>query len=186
VGIEDPAVSPDGRLLAYSAGGECRDRLGIYVANADGTDRRRLTNSCRIVGTAGPDVLHADWSRVVLGLGGDDTLYADDTGYFFEGNTLYGGPGDDALIGGSGQDILDGGPGDDTLVGGANNDTLTGGRGHDHVDGGGGGDTIYARDGERDWITCGPNAYNRRDTVYADQFDVVAKDCELVHRVHVG
>ncbi len=182
VGIDDPVVSPDWHLLAYSAGGECRDRLGIYVANADGSDRRRLTYSCRIVGTEGPNVLHADWSRVVLGLGGDDTLYADDTRYFFEGNTLYGGPGDDTLVGGNGQDILDGGPGNDTLEGGLNDDVLIGGPGHDRIDGGKGGDTIYARDGERDWITCGPNAYNRRDRVYADQYDVVAKDCELVYR----
>jgi RTX calcium-binding nonapeptide repeat (4 copies) len=89
---------------------------------------------------------------------------ADDTFYYFDGNTLYGGPGDDRLVGGSGQDVLAGGPG------------------NDHIDGGGGGDTIDARDGERDWITCGKNAYNRRDRVYADKFDVIASDCEVVRR----
>ncbi len=184
VGISNAVFSPTGSLIAYAAGGECRDRTGIYVANADGTNRRRLSGSCRIVGTPGPDVLHADFSRVVLGLGGNDTLYADDTYYFFDGNTLYGGPGNDRLIGGFGQDILDGGPGNDTLTGGASADVLIGGPGHDHLDGGGGGDTIYARDGQRDWITCGKNGYGKggRDVVYADRVDVVASDCEIVHR----
>jgi hypothetical protein len=182
VGIDNAVFSANGSLIAYSAGGECRDRLGIYVAKPDGSDRRRVSNSCRIVGTAGPDALHAAWSQVVLGLGGDDTLYADDTYYYFDGDTLYGGPGNDTLIGGSGEDILYGGPGNDTLTGGPNNDVLIGGPGHDRIDGGGGGDTIYAVDGERDWITCGKNAYDRRDTVYADRIDVVASDCEIVHR----
>ena len=91
-GIPSAVFSPNGRLIAFAAGGECRDRVGIYIANAEGTGRRRLTNDCRIVGTDGPGVLHGDFSRVVLGLGGNDTLYADDTYYFFDGNTLEGGP----------------------------------------------------------------------------------------------
>jgi hypothetical protein len=184
VGIPAGVFSRDGKRITWAAGGECRDRVGIYVANADGTQQRRLTNSCRIIGTPGSDVLHADFSRVVLGLGGNDTLYADDTYYFFDGNTLYGGPGNDRLIGGFGQDILNGGPGNDTLTGGPSIDTLIGGPGHDHIEGGGGGDTIYARDGQRDWISCGKNGYGKggRDVVYADLADVVASDCEIVHR----
>src|SRR5439155_3742105 len=124
VGIGDAAFSPDGRRLAYAAGGECRDRVGIYVAKADGTNGRRLSNSCRIVGTPGPDVLHGDFSRVVLGLGGNDTLYADDAGYYFQGVTLDGGGGADRLNGGYGQDTLLGGPGNDTLSGGPSKDVL--------------------------------------------------------------
>ncbi len=182
-GIGNAVFSPGGQRIAYTAGGECRDRIGIYVASADGSNRRRITNSCRIVGTPGPDVLHGSFSQVVLGLGGDDTLYADDTYYFFDGNTLYGRPGDDNLVGGYGRDTLYGGPGNDTLTGEESNDILNGGPGNDHLDGDGGGDTIHAADGKRDWITCGKNAYDRRDTVYADQYDVVAKDCEIVHRI---
>ncbi len=136
-GISNAVFSPNGRLIAFAAGGECRDRVGIYIANAEGTARRRLTNDCRIVGTDGPDVLHGDFSRVVLGYGGNDTLYADDTYYFFDGNTLIGGPGNDRLIGGYGQDTLLGGPGDDTLTGGPSADILKGGPGHDRIDGGG-------------------------------------------------
>jgi Tol biopolymer transport system component len=184
--IRDATFSPDGSSIAYSAGGECRDRLGIYVAEPDGSDPRRISNSCRIVGTDGPDVLHAGCSQVVLGLGGNDMLYADDPCYYFEGDTLYGGPGDDTLLGGPGNDILYGGPGNDTIEGGPGSDILVGGPGHDHLDGGNGGDTIYAQDGERDWITCGKPAYNRRAVVYADQYDVVSPSCEIVHRRRIG
>jgi Ca2+-binding RTX toxin-like protein len=183
VGIDNAVFAPGGRRIAYEDGGECRDRDGIYVANADGTDRRRLTNSCRIVGTAGPDTLHGGFSQVVLGLGGNDTLYADDTYYVFDGDSLYGGPGDDHLIGGFGQDILNGGPGNDVISGGASADIITGGPGNDRIDGGGGGDTIYAKDGQRDVIDCGKNGYGKagRDTVYADKIDVI-RNCEIIHR----
>ena len=85
----------------------------------------------RLIGTDGPDVLHGSFSQVVVGLAGNDTLYADDTYYFFDGNTLYGGPGDDKLVGGYAQDIVYGGPGDDTFSGGASKDILIGGRGQD-------------------------------------------------------
>jgi Tol biopolymer transport system component len=176
-------LAPDGATVAYVDGGECRDRDGIYVANADGTRRRRITNSCRVVGTAGPDVLHGSFSQVVLGLGGNDTLYADDTYYFFDGDSLYGGPGSDHLVGGSGRDILSGGPGNDVISGGGSADTITGGPGRDRIDGGGGGDVIYARDGQRDTIDCGKNGYGKagRDIVYADKIDVISH-CEIVHR----
>jgi Tol biopolymer transport system component len=182
IGIPNGVFSPDGRLIAYTSGGECRDRVGIYVANTDGTNRRRLTNSCRVYGTDGPDTLHGSFSQVVLGLGGDDTLYADDTYYFFDGNTLYGGTGNDRLFGGFGQDDLYGGTGDDVLDGGPSADVLVGGPGRDLIFGGGGGDTIFAVDGRRDTISCGKNGYDRRDRVYADRIDIVARDCELVHR----
>jgi hypothetical protein len=184
--VSGAVFSPDGTRIAYAAGGECRDRLGIYVANADGTQRRRLSNSCRVVGTDGPDTLHGSFSQVVVGLGGNDSLYADDTYYYFDGNTLLGGPGDDLLIGGDGMDTLYGGPGDDRLSGGTYKDTLVGGPGHDQIDGGTGNDVVGAQDGERDRITCrtsGPGSGVREhDIVYADRADIVAPDCEIVHR----
>jgi Ca2+-binding RTX toxin-like protein len=181
-GISNPVFSPDGGRIAYTAGGECRDRIGVYVADAAGANRRRLTNSCRIYGTSGPDVIHADFSRVVYGAAGDDVLYADDTYYFFDGNTLIGGPGNDRLFGGYAQDTLLGGPGNDTIAGGPSIDVIKGGPGRDRIDGEGGGDVIDARDGERDVVRCGPNSYDRVDSVGADRVDVVASDCELVRR----
>jgi Ca2+-binding RTX toxin-like protein len=184
--VAQPEFSPDGQHLAFAAGGECRDRLGIYVANADGTHRRRITNSCTITGTDGPDVLHGDFSQIVVGLGGDDTLYADDTYYYFDGDSLYGGAGNDTLYGGYAQDSLYGGPGNDVLSGGPSKDLLIGGPGRDKIFGGGGNDLIGAQDGERDVIRCGTSGPGsgviEHDVVYADKIDVVAKDCEVVHR----
>ena len=70
------------------------------------------------------------------------------------------------------------------LTGGPSADVLDGGPGRDRISGEGGGDTIGARDGERDAISCGANAFGRsgRDVVHADRLDVVARDCEVVHR----
>ena len=181
-GISNAVFSPDGRRIAYAAGGECRDRVGIYWANAEATARTRVTNSCRIYGTSGPDVIHADFSRVVYGAAGDDVLYADDTYYFFDGNTLIGGPGNDLLIGGYAQDTLLGGPGNDTIEGGPSIDVIKGGPGRDRIDGEGGGDIIDVRDGERDVVRCGKNSYDSVDAVDADRLDVIASDCEFVRR----
>jgi len=131
-------------------------------------------------------VIHAGFSWRALGLGGDDTLYADDDYYFFDGDSLYGGPGNDTLYGGFARDTLYGGPGNDTIYGGGSIDVIVGGPGHDHISGGGGNDVIGAQDGERDWISCGTNlpsdGIRDHDVVYADKIDVVAKDCEVVHR----
>ena len=184
--LPDPSFSPDGAHIAYSNGGDCRDRNGIYVANADGASARRLTNDCTTVGTDGPDVIHIDFSWRALGLGGDDTLYADDTYYYFDGDSLYGGPGNDTLYGGYARDTLYGGPGDDMIYGGPSADLIVGGPGHDHISGGSGNDVIGAQDGQRDWITCGTNlksdGIRDHDVVNADKIDVVAKDCEVVRR----
>jgi len=57
----------------------------------------------------------------VFGGDGDDTLDATDAGVSVR---LYGGDGDDELIGGAGGDRLDGGAGVDSLDGGADNDSF--------------------------------------------------------------
>jgi Tol biopolymer transport system component len=169
--------SRDRKALAFSSGGECRDRTGAYVMRVDGSGRRRVSNDCSIRGTAGPDRLHGTaLADVLLGLGGNDRLVANDPGYV--GDTLDGGPGNDVLAGGFRQDTLYGGPGDDTLNGGPSGDALIGAPGHDHLNGQGGNDTIDARDGQRDVVTCGGG----RDTVLADRVDSVASDCEVVRR----
>jgi Tol biopolymer transport system component len=189
---ENGVYSPDGRSIAYASDGVCSGyggRQGIYIARADGSAARRLTNDCHIIGTAGNDTLTGSpYYDIIEGLAGNDKLVAND-GYF-QGDTLIGGSGNDTLIGGPYRDTLIGGPGDDRLYGGGFGDILIGGPGHDYISGGRGNDVIYAADGERDWILCGTNRPNgnypkEHDVVYADQFDVVAKDCEVVHRIHM-
>ena len=190
--VGSPAYSPDGRSVAYASQGPCRGyggRTGIYVMRADGSGVRRLTNSCAIVGTPGDDKLTGGpYYDIIEGLAGNDTLTAND-GYF-SGDTLEGGAGNDTLVGGEWHDTLVGGPGNDRLYGDGMSDILIGGGGRDYLDGGPGNDVIYAVDGEQDTIVCGTNNPGgnypkEHDVVYADQFDIVSKDCEEVHRVHL-
>jgi Ca2+-binding RTX toxin-like protein len=57
---------------------------------------------------------------------------------------LFGGSGDDALIGGSGTDVVFGGDGDDTITGSAGNDFLAGGADSDRIVGSAGHDVLVA------------------------------------------
>ena len=83
------------------------------------------------------------------------------------GDVLTGTRRNDILEGLGGADRLRGLKGQDRLYAGAGNDRLWGGPGADKLMGGPG----------RDVIRCGRG----KDVVYADNEDVVAKDCEVVH-----
>jgi hypothetical protein len=179
-----PALSPDGTRIAFAGGGECRDRVGIYVLRSDSNQASRITHDCRIRGTEGDDVLRGTaLADVLVGLAGNDRLVAVDP--YYMGDTLLGGDGDDVLVGGWRGEILKGGRGDDVLKGGNSGDWLYGGPGHDRLSGGRGNDFVYATDSERDVISCGTNRVwkrSERDEVWADRFDRVSRDCEVVHR----
>lgn len=86
--------------------------------------------------------------------------------------------GNDVLRGTGRADRVNGRGGDDRILGLAGNDTLTGGLGRDYVDGGAGSDRLLLRDGARDTAVCGAG----RDSVTADQSDVVRANCETVLR----
>jgi Tol biopolymer transport system component len=179
------AWSPEAARLAFTAGGECRNRPGIYRVDVEQRKPVRVTNSCRIVGTAGDDVLTGtSLADVLLGEGGNDTLVAVPS--FFVGDTLEGGPGNDLLVGSVASDTLEGGPGNDILRGGSGADLLIGGPGRDVIQGQGGRDLIYARDGTRDVVSCGTNTGKttgpENDIAYVDRFDAVSRDCEWVYR----
>jgi hypothetical protein len=129
-------------------------------------------NDNTITGTAGADT--------ISGNGGDDKLWGGD------GNDeLYGGTGADVLHGEDGVDRLFGGLGRDASYGGNNDDLIfsdtaddTAG---DNVFGGAGNDTIWTRDGDTDWVTCGDGPW---DLAILDNPDVLAADsgCERVAR----
>ena len=97
-------------------------------------------------------------------------------------DTQNGGAGRDLIFANPGRDVTDGGAGDDVLwalaradvesIGDPNGDSLTGGDGDDR---------FRVRDGEVDAVHCG----NGRDRVFADQFDAVDSDCEIVRRREV-
>jgi Ca2+-binding RTX toxin-like protein len=124
-----------------------------------------LGNDCG-QGGAGNDVAHGD--------AGNDVVYGDAgpcvTGKASTSRLMAAISGNDRLFGDAGNDVLFGGPGADFLKGGSGKDRFVGGSGND---------VIKARDhvrGER--ISCGAG----RDTVYADKGDLVARNCEKVHR----
>lgn len=89
-------------------------------------------------GDAEGDVL-GEMLEHVIGSDYDDTITGTDDAT--NGNSLWGGGGDDTLSGRDGPDMLDGGAGDDTLIGGDEGDTLKGGPGADTLTGGRGEDT---------------------------------------------
>ena len=176
--------SPDGRTVAFAGGGECKDRSAIYRVAAAGGSPVRLTNDCRILGTAGRDrLVGTELADILLGFEGDDVLTANDLNYV--GDDLYGGPGDDVLNGHFRSDVLDGGAGRDRLVGNAGPDAVRGGPGADVLSGGGGKDMLFAEDGEADRVSCGtsrPGNGRELDAAFLDRLDRAAGDCELLYR----
>jgi Ca2+-binding RTX toxin-like protein len=84
----------------------------------------------------------------VNGLGGDDSLIADDG---VGARTLLsadGGAGNDTLSGADGPDLLLGGEGNDVLRGGSGDDRMVGDRGTDTMSGGAGDDTLVWNNGD--------------------------------------
>jgi RTX calcium-binding nonapeptide repeat (4 copies)/WD40-like Beta Propeller Repeat len=167
----DPNWSPDGTEIAYSDFGACR-RHGVHVVNVATAENVRLTSDCRVFGTPRADRIVGTALVDVIDAGaGDDTVTA--------------GRGDDVVLARAGRDVVKDGPGRDLVLGGpgADNlhgDRLLGGPGRDRLTSGSSWRAeINARDGERDWISCGSP---RRDTVTADRFDRVARSCEFVTR----
>jgi WD40 repeat protein len=168
------AWSPDGSRIAFASGRECL-RWGIYVFDFRTDGVRRVTNQCRFDGTLRDDILEGTpfldfidagpGRDIVYGLGGPDTITGD-----LGADSLWGGGGRDTLVGGWGDDMVFGGDAGDRI--------LTTGRGHDRIFGGSGDDLIESGSGFRDFIVCGPG----RDTVRADRFDRIARDCERVSR----
>jgi Ca2+-binding RTX toxin-like protein len=100
----------------------------------------------------------ANTARVqVLGLGGTDRLALDETNGALPTAHMFGGRGNDTLIGGAsadllfgeaGNDTLEGKGGSDQLFGGAGNDTFTGGDADDLAFGGAGDDTMVWNPGD--------------------------------------
>lgn len=156
------SVAAGGTYSAYAAGAK-----PLTVAFQDGpavTQRAAGTGAeLTVTGTAGADwilFLPGSGGAVLVavnqypagtfrptgrvaayGLAGNDTLSAFGLGIRAD---LFGGDGNDVLIGGGGPNVLVGGDGNDLLYGGAGRDILIGGRGSDVLAGGGGDDVLIA------------------------------------------
>jgi hypothetical protein len=167
---EDLALSPDGAANDGAAGEA--DDIGADVTS--------------IVGGYGADTMTGNAARNILhGSAGDDALS--------------GGGGDDHLTGGNGGDRLSGEDGQDLLGGGDGDDTLTGGAGVDRFYGEsetgcvagncpGGQDQIFARDGLREQVNCGPGTdaaqVDGADAIYDSVY--LSDQCESVDGAGAG
>jgi Ca2+-binding RTX toxin-like protein len=84
----------------------------------------------------------------VYGLHGDDRVRLDESNGPLPRAMLFGGPGNDVLVGGSGGDMLAGQAGNDALLGGPGGDLLSGGGGDDTLTGGPGADVSLGQAGD--------------------------------------
>src|SRR5262245_3872060 len=86
----------------------------------------------------------ANTSRIqIFGLGGNDTLSLDETNGPLPRANIFGGTGNDTLIGGAAADLLFGQSGNDTLLGKGGADILFGGTGNDTLTGGAANDQVF-------------------------------------------
>ncbi|PZV01567.1 MAG: hypothetical protein DCF23_12895 [Cyanobium sp.] len=107
-----------------------------------------VANYNYLYGADGNDILESNRTGldVIEGGRGDDSLFIiDGLGAY---GSLYGGDGNDGIIGGGLNDYLEGGQGNDFLFGNAGRDQLYGGGGRDLVIGGEDDDTLYGGDGD--------------------------------------
>lgn len=136
----------------------------LRVAAGAGADvvRCRVNRSCSVSGGPGDDRL-VD-VRSGSGDGGDDRIIGRAGKHGVLGADLYGGAGDDVILGSEGKDDVLGGHGADRIRTGAGDDEIEAGAGNNTVRAGAGDDLVW--DGpDRDAIRAGPGA----DTVKANQ-----------------
>jgi Ca2+-binding RTX toxin-like protein len=100
-------------------------------------DRDKLT----VAGNGASAVISGTYLAVISGRDGNDRI--DGSGVEDLNLRIYGGNGDDILLGGSGHDSIFGGNGDDFLSGGSGNDWLFGGWGNDLLAGNAGRDRMF-------------------------------------------
>jgi len=84
----------------------------------------------------------------LFGQGGNDTITLNEANGALPAAQLFGGAGNDVLIGGSGGDLLFGQAGNDTLLGKGGVDLLFGGAGNDTLTGGDGDDQVFGEAGD--------------------------------------
>jgi Ca2+-binding RTX toxin-like protein len=140
-GGSDTLIGGNGNELLRGNGGS------DYIDGGNGSDIADYSNN-----TSGQGVsVNLIDGRANDSLGGTDTL--SNIEYVF------GGAGNDIIIGGNGAGSLLGNAGDDRLVGGDSTDTIYGGSGADSIAGGNGNDVIYGEAGS-DTIDAGAGTFD--------------------------
>jgi hypothetical protein len=157
-GGRDTLRGGDGDDNIHDGDGARGEPAPDFVDGGQGSDT--VVYSARI------DPVHVDLAQ---GTGGE--------GDVLQGvENVWGGVGDDVLLGNEDANRLDAGPGRDTIDGRGGADRLLGGAGVDRITGGDGDDYIVARDVYRDSIDCDAGA----DQLLSDRGDQVAPGCEAV------
>ena len=159
-GAVDTIDAGAGNDTIYASGEDVIDGGTGYDtldARKDGTalDATKLTSVERVYGSSGDDVVSGDR---LYGYDGNDTLTAVESADDGDNRTyLYGGAGEDELIGSSGIDYLYGGADADTISGGDGVDRIYGNEGNDtliydsadaKIDGGADTDTLLIDSGD--------------------------------------
>ncbi|NJM47105.1 MAG: hypothetical protein HC860_13860 [Alkalinema sp. RU_4_3] len=160
---------------------------GFYLVVGNGNDSINIsaaTSNSWIIAGLGNDIIITGRGRDRLeGGDGDDRLEGGDgddggsvrIGILGSGNSfsedagLYGGNGNDTLLGGLGKDDLFGENGSDLLKGGDDDDQLDGGIGNDQLFGELGQDVLYGREGD-DILDGGDNDDYLEDSFGINQF----------------
>ena len=154
----------------------------LFVSGTEGNDRIRVRKSRNLAN--GIEVLinrvsmgHFDRSGgldhvVIYALGGHDRVRISGrlTGLTSE---IYGGDGNDLLIGGSGDDAIFGGAGNDLMIGRSGRDFMVGGTGHDWVLGNNDDDILvggsYTGADDRGAVTSITSRWGDRSVGYTDR-----------------
>lgn len=184
------ALSPDGSTVVFAewVGWVYSDGSTLYSVPVDGSSQpHRLTPDSCTLGSSTRSALQGrcfdgtDGADRIVGLKGGDLIIAgsgsDEIRAGDGQNVVQAQWGDDDIRSGSGPDLIAAGPGNDVVRSGAGSDHVDLGPGRDTVFAGRGADYVFANDGERDVIDCGPG----RDRAVVDAFDKVV-NCEVVER----
>src|SRR5262245_31367451 len=124
--------------------GDALDNTITISRNAAG---QILVNGGAVTVTGGTPTVANTALIQVSGLDGNDTITLDEANGALPAAQLFGGNGNDTLIGGSGADMLFGQAGNDTLLGKGGNDFLFGGADDDPLTGGDGDDQVFGESG---------------------------------------
>jgi uncharacterized protein YkwD len=111
----------------------------LTVVGTEGNDNISLIRNGDQVGTQGQWFSTGSVARVVISAGGGDDVINDQSGY---GAVIYGGNGNDTILGGRGHDTIYGGHGNDNISGDRGSDTIYGGGGNNTINGGLGNNNI--------------------------------------------
>ncbi|MFT7639072.1 MAG: hypothetical protein ACI9G1_000799, partial [Pirellulaceae bacterium] len=183
-------------------------QISITVADDAGGSTTHVPDQAIITGTDGNDTIEIIFGSVIVKVGGvqiavfetldhmillggpgDDNIAVEDAQLVSA--EVYGGAGNDIIVGGGGENILSGGDGNDLITGGSATNVLIGGDGDDTLTDGGGENTIIGGTGSNSIVvtsgtnTVEPDPAAVAPEVYQDFF-VIPEDNQLTVNTATG